>query len=81
MLNRRHLRIKILQMLYAYYQSGEENLLKFENELLNSVERMYDLYMLLLLSMPELVVAAENRIDDKKKKLRPTEADLNPKFI
>lgn len=83
MLNRRHLRIKILQMLYAYYQSGEENLLKFENELLNSVERMYDLYMLLLLSMPELVVAAENRIDDKKKKLRPTEADLNPnlKFV
>lgn len=70
-------------MLYAYYQSGEENLLKFENELLNSVERMYDLYMLLLLSMPELVVAAENRIDDKKKKLRPTEADLNPnlKFV
>ncbi len=83
MLNRRHLRIKILQMLYAYYQSGEENLLKFENELLNSVERMYDLYMLLLLSMPELVVAAENRIDDKKKKLRPTESDLNPnlKFV
>jgi N utilization substance protein B len=70
-------------MLYAYYQSGEENLLKFENELLNSVERMYDLYMLLLLSMPELVVAAENRIDDKKKKLRPTESDLNPnlKFV
>ena len=83
MLNRRHLRIKILQMLYDYYQSGEENLLKFENELLNSVERMYDLYMLLLLSMPELVVAAENRIDDKKKKLRPTESDLNPnlKFV
>ena len=83
MLNRRHLRIKILQMLYAYYQSGEENLLKFENELLNSVERMYDLYMLLLLTMPELVVAAENRLEDKKKKLRPTEEDLNPnlKFI
>jgi N utilization substance protein B len=33
--------------------------------------------------MPELVVAAENRIDDKKKKLRPTESDLNPnlKFV
>jgi N utilization substance protein B len=83
MLNRRHLRIKILQMLYAYYQSGEENLLKFENELLNSIERMYDLYLLLILTMPELVNAAENRIEDKKKKLRPSEDDLNPnlKFV
>jgi N utilization substance protein B len=83
MLNRRHLRIKILQMLYAYYQSGEENLLKFENELLQSIERIYDLYLLLLTSMPELVHAAENKIQDKKKKLRPTAADLNPnlKFI
>jgi N utilization substance protein B len=70
-------------MLYAYYQSGEENLLKFENELLSSIERMYDLYLVLLLTMPELVHAAENRIDDKKKKLRPTEDDLNPnlKFV
>jgi N utilization substance protein B len=70
-------------MLYAYYQSGEENLLKFEKELLGSIERMYDLYLLLLLNMPELVHAAENRIDDKKKKLRPTEEDLNPnlKFV
>jgi N utilization substance protein B len=83
MLNRRHLRIKILQMLYAYYQSGEENLLKFENELMSSIERMYDLYLILLLTMPELVHAAENRLEDKKKKLRPTEEDLNPnlKFI
>lgn len=83
MLNRRHLRIKILQMLYAYYQSGEENLLKFENELLQSIERIYELYLLLLTSMPELVIAAENRIEDKKKKLRPTSDDLNPnlKFL
>ncbi|MFM7666801.1 MAG: transcription antitermination factor NusB [Bacteroidota bacterium] len=83
MLNRRHLRIKILQMLYAYYQSGEENLLKFENELLSSIERMYDLYLVLLLTMPELVHAAENRLEDKKKKLRPSEEDLNPnlKFV
>ena len=83
MLNRRHLRIKILQMLYAFYQSGEENLLKFENELLGSIERMYDLYLLLLLTMPELVHAAENRLEDKKKKLRPTPDDLNPnmKFV
>lgn len=83
MLNRRHLRIKILQMLYAYYQSGEEDLLKFENELLGSIERMYDLYLLLILSLPELVHTAENRLEVKKKKMQLTEEDLHPnrKFV
>lgn len=78
MLNRRHLRIKILQMLYAYYQSGDENLVKFEDDLFNSIDRVYDLYLLLLLTMPELVVAAENKMEDRKKKLRPTQDDLHP---
>ena len=31
MINRRHLRIKVLQILYAYFQSNEENYKKAEN--------------------------------------------------
>ena len=38
MLNRRHLRIKVLQILYAFFQSEEENILKAEKELLSAVE-------------------------------------------
>ena len=34
MLNRRHLRIKVLQLLYAYFQSEEDNFPKAEKELL-----------------------------------------------
>ncbi len=78
MLNRRHLRIKVLQTLYAFFQSEEVDILKAEKELLFSVERMYDMYLYLLLTLPEVKRAAENKIEERKKKLRPTEEDLNP---
>ena len=83
MLNRRHLRIKVLQLLYAFYQSNEDGFVKTDKELTVSLERMYDMYVFLLLTFEQLVRAAENKIDDRKRKLRPTEADLNPslKFV
>lgn len=83
MLNRRHLRIKVLQMLYAYFQSEENDFPKAEKELLRTIERMYDMYLYLLLSLPELTNAAANKQKDKKKKIRPTAEDLNPnlKFV
>lgn len=83
MLNRRHLRIKVLQLLYAFYQSEEDNFPKAEKELLLTIERMYDMYLYLLLSLPELKRAAENKLSDKKKKIRPSEDDLHPnrKFV
>ncbi len=83
MLNRRHLRIKVLQALYAYYQSDEQSFRKVETELFNAIDRIYDLYLYLLLTMPELRDIAEHRIEENKKKIRPTEQDLNPnrKFV
>jgi N utilization substance protein B len=83
MLNRRHLRIKVLQALYAYFQSEEDEFGRAENELLASVEKMYDLYVYLLLTFGELHGMAVRRQEESKKKLRPTESDINPntKFI
>ena len=83
MLNRRHLRIKVLQILYAFFQSEEENILKAEKELLSAVERMYDMYLFMILTLPELKRAGLNRIEEQKKKMRPSEEDLNPnmKFV
>ena len=78
MLNRRHLRIKVLQSLYAYFQSNEESYRKTENELLQAVERMYDLYIYLLLTFIELKSIAEFRIEENKKKIRPSKEDLEP---
>jgi N utilization substance protein B len=83
MLNRRHLRIKVVQALYAYFQSNETDYAKTERTLLESIERMYDLYIFLFLTFSELRRIAENRIEENKKKIRPTEEDIHPnlKFI
>lgn len=83
MLNRRHLRIKVLQALYAYFQSDEDNFRRTENEMMNAIERIYDLYLYLMLTFEELASIEERRLDDLKSKIRPTEADINPnrKFV
>lgn len=83
MLNRRHLRIKVLQALYAYFQSKEDSYVRTEKELLSAVERMYDLYIYLLLTFSEIKDLAEARITDNKRKIRPSKDDLSPnlKFI
>jgi N utilization substance protein B len=83
MLNRRHLRIKVLQALYAYFQSDEDNFRRTENEMLNAIERIYDLYLYLMLTFEELASIEERRLDELKSKIRPTEADINPnrKFV
>lgn len=83
MLNRRHLRVKILQSLYAFYQGNEKTINQVETELMNSVERIYDLYLYLLLTFSEIKSIAEHRIEENKKKIFTNEEDLNPnrKFV
>jgi N utilization substance protein B len=83
MLNRRHLRIKVLQILYAFFQSEGKDMLQAEKELFRSINKMHDLYLYFLLIFEELQNFGERRIEDKKNKIRPTEDDLNPnrKFV
>ncbi len=83
MLNRRHLRIKVLQALYAFFQSEGEDYGKVEREMLNSLERIYDLYIYLLLTFSELKSIGEFRMEENKKKIRPNDEDLHPnrKFV
>jgi N utilization substance protein B len=83
MLNRRHLRIKVLQSLYAYFQSNEENIQTVEKQLLQSIERIYDLYLFLLLSFDEIVEISEQKIEESKTKKRTIQSELEPnlKFV
>ena len=78
MLNRRHLRIKVLQSLYAYFQSSDTDYLKSEKEMMNAIDRIYDLYLYLMLTFAEVKVHAERKIEEGKNKIRPTEEELNP---
>ena len=84
MLNRRHLRIKVLQMLYSYFNDEDSTDTQLaEKNLLSSIERIYDLYIYLLLSFQVVREVALNKQDERKKKLRPTKEDLYPnlKFV
>ncbi|MCT4580971.1 MAG: antitermination protein NusB [Flavobacteriales bacterium] len=83
MLNRRHLRIKVLQTLYAFTQSNNTNLVAGEKELLHGVEKMYDLYIYYLTMFDSFTHFAELKIEEAKRKIFTSEEDLNPnlKFV
>ena len=53
MLSRRHLRIRVMQALYAWHQSDKDSA-RAERELFNGTEHMYRLYLQLLCFLTEL---------------------------
>jgi len=79
MLNRRHLRIKILLAIYAYYSSEERDLPKGERQLLFSVNKFYELYILLFSTILALNKYTEQKTELKKQRFVPSGDDLNPK--
>lgn len=72
MLNRRHLRIKVLQILYAYFQSEGVDALSAQKELDRSIDRIYDLYIYLLLTFEELHQVAHQKMEDRENRVRLT---------
>ncbi|MGN0032307.1 MAG: transcription antitermination factor NusB [Candidatus Limimorpha sp.] len=78
MLTRRFLRIKVLQALYAYFESGEQVTANGMKELLESITKLRELFVWQLSFLVETKRFAENRITDNKNKFFPTYEDLNP---
>lgn len=78
MINRRFLRVKVLQSVYAYMESGEDFVENGVKHLLDSIEKMKDLFVWQLSFLVETKRFAENRIEENKHKNFPTEEDLNP---
>jgi transcription antitermination protein NusB len=83
MLNRRHIRVKVMQTIYAFKGSESDDLTKNQKFLLFSIENMYNLYLLLLSLLLEIQKKAENDIIKKQKKHLATQEDKDPnrKFI
>ena len=54
MLSRRQLRVKVLQALYAYFQSDKKELPAAERELTRSIEKVHELYIYILQFIVEL---------------------------
>ena len=78
MINRVLIRLKIIQIVYAYYQNGSNNLDAAEKELLFSLSKAYDLYNYLLLLMVDLTKCASRRIENAKLKKLATDDDIHP---
>jgi transcription antitermination protein NusB len=79
MLSRRHLRVKVLQALYAFFQSGGQDIAVGEKQLLHSTDKLYELYIHQISFLIRLADYTRNRIEEAKKKFYPTDEDLNPK--
>lgn len=84
MLTRRHIRVKVMQCIYALIQSKDDSLEKQEKFLKVSIENMYVLYLLVLSLLAELHRLAEKHLQHAPKKYLATEEDKYPdpaKFV
>lgn len=63
MINRELIRIKIVQLTYAYYQNGNRNMDNAEKELLFSLSKAYDLYNYLLALIVAVTREARHRVE------------------
>ncbi|MGV6844606.1 MAG: transcription antitermination factor NusB [Lutibacter sp.] len=83
MINRRHIRVKVMQSIYAILQSKSDNLPSQEKYLLYSIEKLSDLYAVLLRFIVELKQKEARHLEVSKKKYFATKEELNPstKFI
>ncbi|MDR1171811.1 MAG: transcription antitermination factor NusB [Bacteroidales bacterium] len=78
MISRRLLRIKILQILYAHFNTEDSGIVKSEKDLVFSIQKAYDLYFYLLLLVIAVKRYAESRIELARNKKLPTYEDLHP---
>lgn len=72
-----------MQALYSYFQSGNTDLAKAEKEMFQQIEKVYDLYVYVLVLLTDIHHAATLVIEENKNKRLPSKEDLNPntKFI
>lgn len=78
MLSRRQLRIKAIKALYAHLKSDSDNMIASEKNMMNSIDKTYDLYFQMMTLPVELVHYAQQRQELAKQKKLPTYEDLHP---
>ena len=78
MLARRHIRLKVMQSLYAYFINND-CVKSSEKKLLTSLKEVSDLYFVVYSLLIQLIKYADSFFEDSKKKHLPTKEDLNPK--
>jgi N utilization substance protein B len=82
-LNRRHIRVKVMQSIYAMHQNGSDNIEKEEKFLLYSIDSIQDLYLIMLSSLTEICKKEALFLEKSSVKHLATSEDrnANKKFI
>ncbi len=78
MISRRLLRIKAMHIAFAYFNSGGGTIKFFENELNNSINKFYDLYLSFFSLIVEIKDFAGHKTELRKGKLLASKEELNP---
>ena len=83
MINREIIRLKVVQIVYAYYQNGGKNVDVAEKELFFSLSKAYDLYNYLLLLMVEINRIAMRSVETAQSRYNRTHEGEKPstKFV
>ena len=83
MLNRRHIRVKVMQSIYALHQSQSGNLEQEEKFLFHSLENIQDLYLVMISTLTELKKMEEVFLHKSSLKHLSTPEERNPnkKFV
>ena len=67
MINRTMIRLKVIQLVYAFYQNDGKTVATAEKELLFSLSKAYDLYNMLLLLIVAVTHYARRQVEEKEK--------------
>ncbi|OFX42157.1 MAG: transcription antitermination factor NusB [Bacteroidetes bacterium GWA2_30_7] len=78
MLSRRLLRIKVMHILYAYFNAESPDFSKFEKELQFSINKSYDLYHFLLSLILDIRRFLDLKLDNAKSKRILLDSDIHP---
>ena len=83
MLNRRHIRVKVMQTIYAMHQKGSDAIEKEENFLLFSIDNIQNLYLTLLAALIEIRKKEVEFLQKSTEKHLATKEEKNPnkKFV
>ncbi|MCL7986457.1 transcription antitermination factor NusB [Sphingobacterium sp. lm-10] len=75
MLNRRHLRVKVMQALYAYSLTEDKSIKDFENALFRSIEEVDHMYIWTLNLLDEVAEYVVIDSEERAKKWLPSDKD------
>lgn len=83
MLNRRHIRLKVMQSIYAMHQKNSDDIEKEEKFLYNSIDNILDLYLIMISALIEIQKKEIQFLETSSKKHLATTEEKKPnkKFV